>query len=104
MIMWEVGSRVIPYEGAYQDLIESLVKQGEREMDLEDCPEGYMELIKLCWSQEPQCRPSIDQIIEEIERIKVTGSKQISYNTPSPLSNTFIVISLYKLIKSITKK
>lgn len=70
VIMWEVGSRKAPYENAHQEFIAVCVKEGQREEDLEDCPPGYMELIKKCWDQDPKNRPTIDQIISTLEEIK----------------------------------
>lgn len=70
MIMWEVGSLTIPYEGAMPDVIKDLITAGERAEDIENCPLGYMRLIHRCWDQCPQNRPSIDEIILEIEIIK----------------------------------
>lgn len=69
LVMWEIGSRKIPYEGAVPPVIETCVKDGEREEDIEECPDGYMELIRKCWDQQPQNRPSIDEVIVEIEKI-----------------------------------
>lgn len=74
MIMWEIGSRETPYKGAESEVIKLCVNDGEREKDLEDCPPEYMDLIKSCWDQDPQQRPSAKEIIAELERIK----KQVS--------------------------
>lgn len=73
--MWEVGSRVPPYQGAFSYMIETCVKEGEREADLDDSPPGYMELIRKCWDQQPQNRPSINEVLDELAKIKISVEK-----------------------------
>lgn len=70
LIMWGIGSRSVPYEGALPYVIESAVNEGQREDDLEECPAGYMELIKQCWHQDPEQRPSAEQIISVISKLR----------------------------------
>lgn len=68
--MWELGSRQRPYEMASPTIISAVVPLGDREGDIEDCPPGYMELVKQCWDGDPQLRPNIDEVLLEIQRIK----------------------------------
>lgn len=69
MILWEIGSRTVPYEGAAPGAIHTCVTDGERADDLVDCPSGYMELVKRCWDQDPLRRPTAKGIVVEIARI-----------------------------------
>lgn len=70
MIMWEIGSRRAPYEDVIPSVIKPLVSSGKRETDLNKCPQGYMELIKQCWAQDPQQRPTVDKILLELQKVK----------------------------------
>jgi hypothetical protein len=63
LLMWEIGSRHQPYEGATPALIAALVvgEFGEREelvKGFEGCPAGYTRLIEQCWAPSPSSRPS----------------------------------------------
>jgi hypothetical protein len=70
MIMWEVATRLTPYEGADPNVIAVLVQRGEREKFTTACPEGYIDLAKQCWAPWPYWRPEIDQILRRINIIQ----------------------------------
>lgn len=68
--MWEIASRRPPYEHATPTIITSVVPNGDREDILPDCPEGYMDLVQLCWAQDVVKRPEADEALVEIRRMR----------------------------------
>lgn len=70
MIMWQIASRRPPYNGAADAAIDGCVSLGEREEILDNCPEGYMELVQLCWHQRPDNRPEANEIIGKIVEMR----------------------------------
>lgn len=67
-ILWELIFRKKPWEGVHSMKVIQQVGAGKR-LPLTnvpaDTPPDILELIKLCWSQEPSQRPSFPQIIEQ---------------------------------------
>lgn len=72
IVMWELASRRRAYESATRTIIASVIPLGDREDLIPDCPPGYMELVQLCWHNDPNMRPTIDQVLGEITQIKAS--------------------------------
>jgi hypothetical protein len=70
IILWEIAECKLPYTGANLNIVKLLVAEGEREEVGEDYPAGFKDLIQHCWQQDPNQRPHITQIIEELAKIK----------------------------------
>lgn len=68
--MWQIAARQRPYEGAVPDVIEGCVRNGERAEPVEGCPNGYMELVQRCWDHDPFKRPHMDEVLDELSKIK----------------------------------
>lgn len=70
IVMWEVLTRKEPWSEVDRLLIPDLVMKGERP----DLPETYpielTQLIKNCWKQDPNARPSFRQILSYLEWLK----------------------------------
>ncbi|KAJ3594323.1 hypothetical protein NHX12_003630 [Muraenolepis orangiensis] len=76
IVLWVIISGQDPYENAINEThINSCVRNGHRPaMDLiaEDTPKEMVELMKSCWQQDPQNRPTFAKNLEElIERDSV---------------------------------
>jgi serine/threonine protein kinase len=69
VILWELFSLKIPYADAPDDdEIRSSLRSGEREEIPEDCPADLARLIKRCWSEKPEERPSAMDAVAELEK------------------------------------
>ena len=68
VIFWELASRKIPYYGRQDDVIRAGVLAGSRLKIPEDTPSTFHELIKRCWAQQSNDRPSSSDVIEMIEK------------------------------------
>jgi serine/threonine protein kinase len=67
MILWEVGTGEKPYADLpYDDALALQIKNGQRPDIPEEIPECYASLIKECWDNDPQKRPTALDIKEKI--------------------------------------
>jgi len=73
IIMYEVLTRKLPFhevEFKNMEMLRSYVKKGGRpslqKLRL-DCPNGYVELMQKCWSQDPENRPKIANLKKVIQ-------------------------------------
>lgn len=82
MTLWEIASRKLPFEDAHgnQALIQNWIVQGERDEIPADCPKKIASLIRFCWQEKPERRPSADQIVLYLrsEQTEFTGSEAAS--------------------------
>lgn len=67
MVLWEIGSRKIPYKETRVN-IEEHVKNGERLPIPEVAPEKYAKLIEQGWHQNPLERPGIRHFVLQLEQ------------------------------------
>lgn len=74
----------LPFEDAHgnQGLIQNWILQGERDEIPDDCSKKIASLIRFCWQQKPDRRPSADQIVMYLRSDK----EEFSYNTDMPPS------------------
>lgn len=72
--MWQLISGTSPYKGHREHTVIYKVVTDEYRPELPpaSCPEDerFLSLIQSCWSQQPQCRPTVQQVLEELEQIQ----------------------------------
>mmetsp|Transcript_107707 Transcript_107707/g.286715 ORF Transcript_107707/g.286715 Transcript_107707/m.286715 type:complete len:298 (-) Transcript_107707:179-1072(-) len=75
MVAYEVVCRHVPFERIDPTTVARMTRDGKRP-DLTDSaivpadvPEGLLDLMALCWEQEPQMRPSFAQIVQMLADI-----------------------------------
>ncbi|GBC03957.1 hypothetical protein RclHR1_05420001, partial [Rhizophagus clarus] len=67
MIMWEFTSGVPPFNDRAHDLLLSLsICKGERPEIIENTPQCYVDLMKICWNGDPLKRPSASKVFDII--------------------------------------
>jgi len=73
VVMWQLATLRLPFEG--QCLVHEIpdrVIEGMRPRDPDlQTPEGYMELVKSCWHEARQKRPTFGNIISALHQIQV---------------------------------
>jgi chemotaxis protein histidine kinase CheA len=97
MILWEIATRKMPYEEVTDaNEIRNAVKEGEREEIPEETvnpadplPTSYKELIRVCWFQVPEKRPTAKKAIEALEIDNPTTSSTSSTSNSSSYSSFF---------------
>lgn len=65
--MWECVTAQLPYDGMFAYQVEDRTVHGVRLEIPEGCEEWYENLMKQCWDQDPNARPSFEAIINTIE-------------------------------------
>ncbi|KAL2099093.1 hypothetical protein ACEWY4_005573 [Coilia grayii] len=70
--MWEVMALgQTPYPGVENSEIYEYLIKGERLKKPPDCRDDIYEIMHSCWSPVPKCRPSFQQLIEQLENLWV---------------------------------
>jgi len=71
VVMWECATRMDPFAGMppYQ-VIFAVGREGMRLPDPRNSvPPQYLSLMKECWNEDPQARPSIAEILERLDAL-----------------------------------
>jgi len=83
VILWEVMTRLIPYEGAHPAVVQASVLRGQREEFTAEGPEGYQELVQQCWHQDPSLRPEVEEILAALENLDPTKISPVKTAPPN---------------------
>ncbi|KAM9340733.1 tyrosine-protein kinase receptor TYRO3 [Symphorus nematophorus] len=68
--MWEIMTRgQTPYPGVENSEIYEFLIKGERLKRPTDCREDIYEIMHSCWSPVPKCRPSFQQLVDQLETL-----------------------------------
>ncbi|EXX71575.1 kinase-like domain-containing protein [Rhizophagus irregularis DAOM 181602=DAOM 197198] len=68
MIMWEFTSGIPPFNNRAHDIQLSLsICEGERPGIIENTPQCYIDLMKMCWDGSPLKRPSSKEVLNIIK-------------------------------------
>ncbi|KAK9830308.1 hypothetical protein WJX72_010919 [[Myrmecia] bisecta] len=67
MVLYELASRHVPFEGLKAPAIRNHVINGRRPTIPDNCPAEFAELISLCWSQQSEARPSFAWIVQTLQ-------------------------------------
>jgi hypothetical protein len=97
MVLWEIATRKMPYENvANSNIIINAVLAGRRPQMPEETvnpadplPTSYKELIRVCWFQAPEKRPTAKEAIETLEIDNPTTSSTSSTSNSSSYSGFF---------------
>lgn len=73
MVLWEIASCKQPFLGIDPRTVPVKVMRGQRETIPENTPEQFTYLIKTCWAQSPDERPTAEQLLGYMEE-KVQAS------------------------------
>ncbi|KAF5828817.1 kinase-like domain-containing protein [Dunaliella salina] len=69
--LWELFTGGKPYQGVPRALLgHRVAKEGHRPALPVVMPEGYKALLKRCWDQKPENRPSFAQVVEELQELR----------------------------------
>ncbi|RIB28062.1 kinase-like domain-containing protein [Gigaspora rosea] len=74
LLFWELTSGIPPFSNLYVAAIISEVLKGEGEKIIENTPLEYVSLYSKCWSSNSADRPTLNEILYELEKL----STQIS--------------------------
>ncbi|CAG8788430.1 11230_t:CDS:2, partial [Dentiscutata erythropus] len=69
VLLWELTSGVPPFHGLNIATIILEISQNKREKIIANTPSDYANLVEKCWSSDPDQRPTLDQILIELENL-----------------------------------
>ncbi len=71
VLMWEISSGYPPFKDDNSNPIALAISinNGFRETTVPDTPKEYEKLYKNCWNQEPEQRPTINEVLNEFEKM-----------------------------------
>ena len=75
IVFWELATGCVPYDELDEPTISQGVKAGERLEIPNDVPSPFTSIISNAWSQEPNNRPTSQELIEQIIVISSTTSE-----------------------------
>ena len=77
--MWEVVARGFPYEdqtfGWIEDVKDAVLAGVRPTLTHVDARQDYVDLMRQCWSSDPDERPSFDKIVDRLHTMLVTSSR-----------------------------
>ncbi|RHZ80945.1 hypothetical protein Glove_130g8 [Diversispora epigaea] len=76
ILLWEISSGKKPYN-QYKTHFEKKnhIVKGNRETPVKGTPQDYINIYQDCWKQEPNQRPNIDEVMQVLEHVNVTFTK-----------------------------
>ncbi|RIB24825.1 kinase-like domain-containing protein [Gigaspora rosea] len=69
VVFWELTSGTPPFSDSPNHAIIIKISQGKRETIIPGTPIDYAKLYMRCWDSEPEKRPTIEEILTELERL-----------------------------------
>lgn len=81
MVAYEVVCRHVPFERLDPQTVSRMTRAGERPALIDppkDVPDGVLDLISMCWDQQPQARPSFSQIVHLVQTIEESTPENFS--------------------------
>lgn len=72
MVAFEVACRHVPFERLDAHSVARQTMEGIRpefDPDEVEAPQRLIEIIELCWAQEPEARPSFEEVRQEVEAL-----------------------------------
>jgi serine/threonine protein kinase len=78
IMLWELISRDVPYAdvqggppmAVVSQLINKVVRKGERPAVPAGCPEPLAVLVRACWDQNPKARPPFKSVLEQLQGMR----------------------------------
>jgi hypothetical protein len=74
MIVWEVETGSVPYEGLDEKEVRRMLEQKLRPMIPEGTDENLSLLIRRCWQDASEKRPNFGRIIKYLEDVKFSSN------------------------------
>ena len=93
VLMWEISSGYPPFKDSISNndkfALAVAINNGTHEVTVPDTPKEYEKLYKNCWNQEPEQRPTINEILDEFVRMG------FGINTKNKLIKSTVILFFY---------
>ncbi|EXX63625.1 uncharacterized protein OCT59_024412 [Rhizophagus irregularis] len=96
VLLWEISNGKPPFyvEGeSYDCSLAFQIVQGHRETTVPDTPIEYVKLYTECWDDNPDNRPSIQEVVERLDGIINQKTENIDEKTDQSFTNKNIVLN-----------
>ncbi len=77
VMLWELATRAVPYEGYRNDEFIELVKAGMLLPIPKETPPAFAQLIEDCWAQDASMRPTMQEVLDRLTSLD-------DQNAPAP--------------------
>ncbi|CAB4392655.1 unnamed protein product [Rhizophagus irregularis] len=71
VLLWEITSGCPPFSKSPVHIVNIKVASGIREQPIINTPLAYVNLYKKCWDDNPDLRPTVDEVFDILERISL---------------------------------
>ncbi len=103
MLLWELVTRKLPYEGAAAPaIVIHWITSGEKETIPEETPAGLKKMIQDCWETEPSRRPTATVIFETLKGLSSTECSAEARRPPGP--KTAAVMRMAKVLDCVADR
>ncbi|EXX66379.1 uncharacterized protein OCT59_024435 [Rhizophagus irregularis] len=96
VLLWEISSGKPPFyleEESYDDCLSVQIMQGHRETTVPDTPIEYVKLYTECWNDNPDNRPSIQEVVERLDCIISNQKNETIDKKTDQMTNKDIVLN-----------
>lgn len=91
IVFWELLTREDPYTGMDAfNVVLSVGTKGLRPTIPPSCPPSFATLIEECWSEDPDARPPVDEILDRLEVMRFPTTPGPSMMGMSPRTVSFV--------------
>ncbi|CAG8731872.1 18627_t:CDS:2 [Gigaspora margarita] len=66
VVLWEISNDKFPFKGQTRLTVEEMLKIS-REQTTHNIPEEYIKLLQDCWNNDPEIRPTIEQVCKQLK-------------------------------------
>ncbi|KAF0535458.1 kinase-like protein [Gigaspora margarita] len=80
VLFWELTSGIQPFHDLSNIVIYAKIVANAREKEIPKTPINYVNLYKKCWDTEPYNRPTLEEILEELETLTEESSVKFIKN------------------------
>eukprot|EP01133_Synstelium_polycarpum_P016092 gene16092-19149_t len=100
--IYEMFTRHIPFESCSSQQAKELISRGIRPQFPSNCPQQWQDFISLCWSHNPDLRPSFATIVSTIHGLpnsKVTEN-MVDQKKMNPVDNFELILGSFEDLSS----
>ncbi|CAB4474806.1 unnamed protein product [Rhizophagus irregularis] len=71
VLLWEISSGYPPFSTIPIQILGYKIAMGYREQPIIDTPSSYVDLYQKCWDDNPDLRPTIDDVFDKLNKISL---------------------------------
>ncbi|CAJ0642753.1 15730_t:CDS:2, partial [Entrophospora sp. SA101] len=89
VLLWELSSGHAPFADKsikFTDLV-LIMTSDEREAIIKGTPRKYAEIYTACWQKNPDLRPCIDQVVQDLDNVDITNTVEDIVNLTNQTNN-----------------